>query len=301
MIEAFCVAGHTFHLQMPDGHPLWPCLTQYGPFVTEPVSDPLFTVELVDSLPELELKPLFVNEPEDEGQPRLDLYTSPEGMVIEMAPISTAPVCSRLLATRDYRHGRLLITRRNKFSALFSINNALMLLYAFCSAPYMTLEMHSSVISNSGRGYMFLGKSGTGKSTHSSLWLKHIPGSVLLNDDNPVVRVWPDGRIIVYGTPWSGKTPCYKNLECPVGAFVRIRRCGENRITPLSVVEAYALLYSSCSGLKSDPEMGDGLHASLEAAALNVPAYVLDCRPDGESAFVSSEELLKNGKADTAE
>lgn len=276
---------------MPDGHPLWPCLTQYGPFVTEPVSDPLFTVELVDSLPELELKPLFVNEPEDEGQPRLDLYTSPEGMVIEMAPISTAPVCSRLLATRDYRHGRLLITRRNKFSALFSINNALMLLYAFCSAPYMTLEMHSSVISNSSRGYMFLGKSGTGKSTHSSLWLKHIEGSELMNDDNPVIRVGDDGVVRVYGSPWSGKTPCYRNVEAPVGAIVRIRQAKHNTITPQSTLEAYASIYSSCSGFKADPAMADGLHRTMEHIVLNVPCYVLDCLPDEEAARVCANEV----------
>lgn len=276
---------------MPDGHPLWPCLTQYGPFVTEPVSDPLFTVELVDSLPELELKPLFVNEPEDEGQPRLDLYTSPEGMVIEMAPVSTAPVCSRLLATRDYRHGRLLITRRNKFSALFSINNALMLLYAFCSAPYMTLEMHSSVISNSGRGYMFLGKSGTGKSTHSSLWLKHIEGSELMNDDNPVIRVGDDGVVRVYGSPWSGKTPCYRNVEAPVGAIVRIRQAKHNTITPQSTLEAYASIYSSCSGFKADPAMADGLHRTMEHIVLNVPCYVLDCLPDEEAARVCATEV----------
>lgn len=276
---------------MPDGHPLWPCLTQYGPFVTEPVSDPLFTVELVDSLPELELKPLFVNEPEDEGQPRLDLYTSPEGMVIEMAPISTAPVCSRLLATRDYRHGRLLITRRNKFSALFSINNALMLLYAFCSAPYMTLEMHSSVISNSGLGYMFLGKSGTGKSTHSSLWLKHIEGSELMNDDNPVIRVGDDGVVRVYGSPWSGKTPCYRNVEAPVGAIVRIRQAKHNTITPQSTLEAYASIYSSCSGFKADPAMADGLHRTMEHIVLNVPCYVLDCLPDEEAARVCANEV----------
>lgn len=293
MIKAFCVAGHTFHLDMADTFPMWPLLTQYDPFVTEPVDDPLFTVEVVDSLPELELTPLFVNEPEDEGQPRLDLYTSSEGIVVEMAPVSTAPVCSRLLASTDYRYGRLLITRRNKSSALFSINNSLMLLYAFCSAPYMTLEMHSSVIGNSGRGYMFLGKSGTGKSTHSSLWLKHIEGSELMNDDNPVIRVGDDGVVRVYGTPWSGKTPCYRNVVAPVGAIVRIRQAKHNTITPQSILEAYASIYSSCSGFKADSAMADGLHRTMEHIVMNVPCYTLDCLPDGDAARVCASEVMK--------
>ena len=41
MTKAFCVAGHTFHLELPDGAALWPLLTQYDEFVTEPVADPL--------------------------------------------------------------------------------------------------------------------------------------------------------------------------------------------------------------------------------------------------------------------
>ena len=57
---------------------------------------------------------------------------------------------------------------------------------------------------------MLLGKSGTGKSTHSRLWLKYIPDTKLLNDDNPAVRIMDNNTIMIYGTPWSGKTPCYK-------------------------------------------------------------------------------------------
>ena len=138
-----------------------------------------------------------------------------------------------------------------------------------------------------------MARSGTGKSTHSSLWLEHVPGTELMNDDNPVVRVWPDGRVIAYGSPWSGKTPCYRNVEAPVGAFVRIRRCPENKITPLSLLESYALVYSSSSGFKADRSIADGLHASIEKAVTTVPCYVLDCRPDKEAAMVSSSELLK--------
>lgn len=300
MIKAYKVAGHVFRLELPDSSVLWEKLTQYLPFEITADSSPLFSLKLVHSLPP-EPKETVYDVPPEPGEAVLRLHSTPSGYLIEMAPSDRFPVCGMLRMDRKFHEGELCLCGKTVSDAVFCINNSLMLLYAFATAKLGTLEMHASVIMNSGRGFLFLAKSGTGKSTHSSLWLKHIPGSVLLNDDNPVVRVWPDGRIIVYGTPWSGKTPCYKNLECPVGAFVRIRRCAENRITPLSVVESYALLYSSCSGLKSDPEMGDGLHESLEAAALNVPSYVLDCRPDEEAARVSSAELLKDGETDTAQ
>lgn len=284
MVKAFCVAGHTFHLEMPDGFGLWTRLGQYDGFVTDPVEDPLFTLTLVGSLPEVDKSPVYTPDDEDEGQPRLDLYSCEGGYFVEMAPILSAPVCGTLLCSRDFRSGRLALTRPGASAALFSVNNSLMLLYAFCTAPLMTLEMHSSVIMNDGKGYMFLGKSGTGKSTHSSLWLRHIEGSELMNDDNPIIRIGDDGVARVYGSPWSGKTPCYRNVEAPIGAIVRLRQAPFNSIERESILESYASVYSSCSGFKADPEIADGLHASLEHIALNVPCYTLDCLPDEAAA-----------------
>jgi hypothetical protein len=193
----------------------------------------------------------------------------------------------------DYSEGTLVFLDGSKQNALFSVNNSLMLMYAFRSAPYMTLEMHASVIGNGGKGYLFLGKSGTGKSTHSSLWLKHIEGSELMNDDNPVLRVGEDGVARVYGSPWSGKTPCYRNVSAPVGAIVRIRQAKHNTIRRLNVLESYASVYSSCSGFKADRGMADGQHKALEFIALNVPCYTLDCLPDEEAARVCAAEVRK--------
>ncbi|MCQ2156950.1 MAG: hypothetical protein MJY53_00970 [Bacteroidales bacterium] len=291
MIRAYKVAEHTFHLELPDNSPLWNRLGQYAPFEVPPASDPVFSLTVVRDLP-LKSGELVYDTPVEPGEPVIKLYRSEEGWMFEMAPAQSRPVAGRMCTGPDFRRGELCIDSSHTGDAVFCVNNSLMLLYAFCTATAGTLEMHASVIGNSGKGFLFLAKSGTGKSTHSSLWLENVPGSELINDDNPIVRIWPDGRIIVYGSPWSGKTPCYRNVECPVGAFVQIRRSGENRMTPLSLPEAYAVIYSSCSGYIVSRDMGDGLHKSMEAAAVNIPCYVLDCRPDSEAAEVCSTEVL---------
>ena len=294
MTKAFCVAGHTFHLELPDGSALWPLLTQYDEFVTEPVADPLFVLSAVESLPETDKAPLYVAEPEDEGQPRLDLYSCKEGCLVEMAPLASLPPCARTLMSQDYRKGSLEFLKPSQSSAVFAVNNSLMLMFAFCSAPYRTLEMHASVIMNGGRGYLFLGRSGTGKSTHSGLWLKYIEGSELMNDDNPVIRVC-DGVTRVYGSPWSGKTPCYRNVSAPIGAIVRIRQAKYNAIKRQNTLESYASVYSSCSGFKADRGMADGQHKTLEHIALNVPCYTLDCLPDEDAARLCAAAVKKEG------
>ena len=295
MTKYFKVAEHLFSLTMPDSCTLWPRLSQYEPFEVEaPAGKVLFGLELVRDAFDLSApRELVYDAPTEDGQTVIRLYRDGAGWSFDLSPDKSIECTAHLRSSEDFSDARLYLDNRRVSDAIFGINNSLMLLYAFCSAPLGTLEMHASMTGNSGKAFLFLAKSGTGKSTHSSLWLEHIPGSELMNDDNPIVRAWPDGRVIAYGSPWSGKTPCYRNVEAPVGAFVRIRRSPENKITPLGMLEAYALLYSSSSGFKADKTIADGLHATLEQIVTTTPCYVLDCRPDEEAARVCAAEVLK--------
>ena len=291
MTKAFKVAGHRFTVELPDRCPLWGLMGQYAPFEAAAADgEPVFTLAWADTLPDTGKTPVFVEVPEEEGQSRIELYRTADGWRFEMAPTAKAPVCCVMETDEAYAHARFAVVPERR-TALFGLNNALMILYAFRTAALGTLEMHASVVIKDGKGYLFLGKSGTGKSTHSRQWLERFPGTELLNDDNPVVRAEADGAIRVYGSPWSGKTPCYRNLDVPVGAFVRIRQSPQNRATRLKLVEAYASLYSSCSGLKAERKIADGLHATLEQVVTHVPCFVLDCRPDLEAAEVCYEAV----------
>ena len=289
MIKSYRVAGHVFSFVFPEGHPLWGLIGQYKPFEL-PQSEPsLFSVELVDALPSVSMEKVYGGD-EEPGQPVILLYRGSDGWAFEMAPCPGQPLCGRVYADRAFTHARLHVLRPSE--GLFALNNATMLMFAFRTATLDTLEMHASVVVNAGKAFLWLAKSGTGKSTHSQLWLDHVPGSRLLNDDNPVVRVMEDGHTEVFGTPWSGKTPCYKNEHYPAGAFSEIVRSPENRITRKSVLEAYALLYSSSSGFKADPAMSDGLNVTYEKILRSTPCFTLECRPDADAARVSSETLL---------
>lgn len=169
----------------------------------------------------------------------------------------------------------------------FVLNNILMMSYAFNTACSDTVLMHASVIKKDGKGYLFQGKSGTGKSTHSGLWLKHIPGCELLNDDNPIVHFNRETEeATVYGSPWSGKTPCYKNDSVPVGAFVRLEQAPVNEIQRESPARAFASLLPSCSNLKEVRELNNGVIETVKYLAAHTPVYFLKCLPDKEAAEV---------------
>ena len=130
--------------------------------------------------------------------------------------------CCLLVCNSDFTDCRCALNG-NWVMRSFGLNDALMLIYAFAGSFHETMLIHASTIRLGDWGYPFIAKSGTGKSTHSSLWLKHIEGCDLMNDDNPVVRII-DGTPFIYGSPWSGKTPCYRNIKARLGAVTRIDR-----------------------------------------------------------------------------
>jgi len=168
---------------------------------------------------------------------------------------------------------------------LYNLSTSLMILFTYASARHDAVLMHSSVIRHGGNAKMFLGKSGTGKSTHSRLWLENIPGAELLNDDNPAIRI-EDGVAWVYGTPWSGKTPCYRNDREKIGAIVSLNQAPRNSIEPIKGLMAYTKLIASASSVRWERKMMDGIVAVLSNVAMNVPCFEMDCLPDADAAIV---------------
>lgn len=261
------VAGHRF------------CVTgeaegfaNYKPFLCEE-GETVFALSIGDGE-----APEYVEElrQEDEGQEIICGKTAADEAVFEFHWWNDT--AGWLICSADYHEGRLITTGRH---VKMAIDNALMVLYALATADRQTALFHAAVVSYEGKGYMFLGPSGTGKSTHAGLWLRYIAGTALVNDDNPVVR---DG--VVYGSPWSGKTPCYRNVHYPLGGIVVLSQAPYNRIQRLSGLHAYAALVASISGKRWDARIADGLHQTENALASTVPVWHLECLPDEEAARV---------------
>ena len=112
-----------------------------------------------------------------------------------------------------------------------------------------------------------------------------------MNDDNPVVR-WEQGHVFVYGSPWSGKTPCYKNIRAELSAIVRLSQASENRIERLTPLQAYGSLLSSSSCLRWERSVADGVHHTVEQVIRYCPSYHLACLPDKEAVQVVIDTYL---------
>ncbi|MCR4560206.1 MAG: hypothetical protein K5685_09015 [Bacteroidales bacterium] len=278
--EYYKVAEHVFSVSAEM------FFENYEPFLTEKVDKPLFSLEVLNE----SFSGVFTHEisQEEEGQAIICGHTEEQKSVFEFwLDDKKAGV---LITSSDYKNNALYV--ENGFEK-FSVDNALMIIFALSTAMKSTLLFHSSVIIYQGKGYMFLGKSGTGKSTHSRLWLQNILGSRLLNDDNPVVRIFPEG-IKVFGSPWSGKTECYKNEEVPLGAIVLLSQAKYNKISELKGVMAYVALVPSVSGKRWDKVLADNLHASETALIEKTKIWHLECLPDKDAAILCKNTISCN-------
>lgn len=278
------VAGHVFSLMTGEQEDIEKRLQQYEPFAVQPTGNVTFSLQIVTIPPSAEgVVEEFRQEDEGQeivsgrmpdGRSRVEFWMNQERSAI-------------LTLNEDYSKGEVYLEKHRKFG----INNALMVMYALATANQRTALFHSSVVSYKGKAYMFLGVSGTGKSTHSSLWLKHIEGTELVNDDNPVVRILDNGEVWLYGSPWSGKTPCYRNVSYPLGALVNLSQAPENEIRRMKGIEAYVSLIGSISGKRWDPQVAEGLHETEKLLAENVSVWHLDCLPDEAAARLCCQTI----------
>lgn len=201
-------------------------------------------------------------------------------------------LCSRMQTNADFSECSVSLYGKTWVQRNYGLNNALMMAYAFASACSATMLMHASVIRQGGKGYLMTAPSGTGKSTHTRLWYDNIPGCDLMNDDNPVVRI-VDGQAVVYGSPWSGKTRCYRNIQAPVGGIVRIQQRPENTIRRLSPVEAFCNLLPAMSNMKWDKRVYNGICDGISQLIQLVGVHELGCLPNAEAAILCHDTIAK--------
>ena len=256
----------------------------YAPFLSplSTLDSPLFTLRISgEPLPTVDGWTHIYTDKYEKEMPRIEMYRRDKEWLFFLSQYRDTPNVCALLCDEAMQHGTLYGE-----TSRFTVDNAMMLLFAFATAPHKALLFHAAVVVYEKKGYMFLGHSGTGKSTHARQWLTVFPGAGLLNDDNPVVRILEDGPARVYGSPWSGKTPCYKASDAPLQALVQLAQAPHNEIRLLKQTQAYPHILASVSGLKMEPAMMDSLYETIAALLASTSVYFLECLPNPEAAQV---------------
>ena len=149
--------------------------------------------------------------------------------------------------------------------------------------------LHAAVLQVDGNAYAFLGRSGTGKSTHTGLWMQYLEGVKIVNGDKPILGYAENG-FIAYGTPWNGKEGLGENTCAPLKGLCFLEQAKENAIRRLTPSEAATRIFNQILF----PEDEENVTKTLELTdklVSDTPCYLLQCNISEEAMKLSYEAM----------
>lgn len=291
--KAYKVAGHLFEVEMSENSNIWERMSDsYGPFEVEGSQEyHLFDLTVCDIVEVKGAELIYTNRDNVEsGFVAMNVYKGTEGYNFEFIQPESDIINASLFISNDYQQAYLAVAG-TQIQQWYAFNTGVNFCYLLATACHDTVLAHASCVRYMNKAWLFLGKSGTGKSTHSRMWLNALENVVLMNDDHPIVRINNNGEAIAYGSPWSGKTRCYKNIEAPIGGIIRISRAPHNKARRLSAIESYASLMTSFSGMTWEKDLADGRDKTIQSIIATVPCWVMECVPDEDAARVCAQTV----------
>lgn len=157
---------------------------------------------------------------------------------------------------------------------------------------YQGFMLHSSAVCVDNKAYLFSASSGTGKSTHTTQWLKLFGDrAFIINDDKPAIKI-EDGKAYVYGTPWSGKSDLNANVRVPLQGICVLERSDKNFIEPLDKGTAVFKLMNQTIRPPFESYM-DKLLSMLDFVIANTPIWRMGCNISTEAAQIAYDAMSK--------
>lgn len=177
--------------------------------------------------------------------------------------------------------------------------------------PHDLFLFHSSALSFDGKGLLFAAPSGTGKSTHARLWKEYFRDRVvIINDDKPLIRIRDydespirtendsnqecdsmKDRVVVYGTPWSGKHSMQSNTSAPVHALFLLERGETNAVRRISRAEAYPWILRQ-TYMPDDAKLVKQTLKLVNCFITQVPVYRLQCNISHEAVLTALSAVM---------
>ncbi|MBQ3356339.1 MAG: hypothetical protein IJG45_04410 [Oscillospiraceae bacterium] len=158
-------------------------------------------------------------------------------------------------------------------------------------SPYFgSFLFHCAAISYEGEGYLFGALSGTGKSTHISLWRQYLGEKVeIVNGDKPLLRM-KDGQPEICSTPWAGKEGWQKNCIVPLRGICLLCRGEENKIERVEPKDCMRLIIQQVY-LPRDRQALILTLDLLDQILQKTPVYLLHCDISEEAVKTSFEAM----------
>jgi len=140
----------------------------------------------------------------------------------------------------------LIYSKPNQYNELHPLEYPLVDLSVtgYININKIGIILHSACISLNGKGCLFAGVSGSGKSTISQIWQTDKDVDVL-TDERVLIRQFREG-IWAFGTPWHGTEKIHKNKGASIEHIFFIKHGNTNKANRISKTDAANRLIVRC-------------------------------------------------------
>lgn len=154
----------------------------------------------------------------------------------------------------------------------YDLFHAIRLLYLYLAQKHGMVAIHSASILYQNKAWLFSGRSGMGKSTHTNLW-KKLYNTPIINGDLNLLAL-EDGHPVVHGIPWCGTSGICDTKTYPLGGIVLLKQAPEDSIEELTADNKQLLV---CQRLISPNWTSELFDRNLEVVE-KITEKVLVCR-----------------------
>jgi hypothetical protein len=150
--------------------------------------------------------------------------------------------------------------------------------------------LHGAAVEYSGKGFIFTGISGAGKTTQAHLWQKY-RNALIINGDCPAIRI-TDGIASLYGTPWCGTSGESINRRVHLSAVVVVKKGDTNSISELNGNSAFLALLANVLHSSFDKETLDLSIQNLKTFVNYIRVFEFTCTISEEAVKILEKELI---------
>lgn len=173
----------------------------------------------------------------------------------------------------------------------YDLFHALRLLYLYLAQSKGMVALHSASILYEGKAWLFSGRSGMGKSTHTNLW-KKLYDTPIINGDLNLLAL-ENGTPVVYGIPWCGTSGMYDTQTYPLGGIVLLNQAPEDVVEELTADRKQLLVCQRLISPAWSPELFDKSMSVVEKLAEKVLVCKLNCTKEDSAAEVMKDRIDK--------
>lgn len=199
------------------------------------------------------------------------------------------PVLSEMHVKKDGSHALLFCRGDLIEEQVEDIFHGIRFAFLLSASEKGLFFLHSASLLYQGRAWIFSGKSGTGKSTHTNLWKKFFDVE-LLNGDLNMIGIERE-KLYVYGQPWCGTSQICTEKSYPLGGIIFLRQAEENVCLVPEVSEKILAMVQRMISPAWEKELLERNISFAKKVEAHCPVWRLYCTPDKEAAVVMKREI----------